>query len=317
MHGFLPNDPSPNDQFPPSAARNAEYGFRYLDPQTGRWLSRDPITEAGGSNLYLFISNACIAAIDDLGLTPIPVDGGFAWTGWGKDAFFRQVAGDPYLPKNQDGTPNKLSNPNVGGGVTGDDLIRHLQKLSKDNCCIRNFRIGGHAGPSGMGSSRKGANGFYDENSRLARVQKDSMTDAHWKNLAIYWDCSVEEAKKIAAMNNMPDFMVPRKPNPIPEPPLVDEPGSTIGDLEKEIANGKIVFCRTCNIYIHGCDVGHDFAKRLSMATKCKIHYGQGSCFPKKGNPNVWSHSGGAFTVDPGGEPVRHGETTNPPMLTK
>src|SRR6266487_1220596 len=30
------------------------YGFRYYNPSTGRWLSRDPIAERGGPNLYLF-----------------------------------------------------------------------------------------------------------------------------------------------------------------------------------------------------------------------------------------------------------------------
>jgi len=34
-----------------------EYGFRYYDPGTGRWPSRDPIEEAGGLNLYIFLGN--------------------------------------------------------------------------------------------------------------------------------------------------------------------------------------------------------------------------------------------------------------------
>jgi RHS repeat-associated protein len=33
------------------------YGFRYYQPTTGRWLSRDPIEEKGGLNLYDFVSN--------------------------------------------------------------------------------------------------------------------------------------------------------------------------------------------------------------------------------------------------------------------
>jgi RHS repeat-associated protein len=31
------------------------YGYRYYDPKIGRWLSRDPIEEEGGVNLYGFI----------------------------------------------------------------------------------------------------------------------------------------------------------------------------------------------------------------------------------------------------------------------
>jgi RHS repeat-associated protein len=45
------------------------YGFRYYDPVTGRWPSRDPIGENGGLNLYGFIENDLINTIDLYGLT--------------------------------------------------------------------------------------------------------------------------------------------------------------------------------------------------------------------------------------------------------
>ncbi len=44
------------------------YGYRYYDPLTGRWPSRDPIEEEGGMNLYGFVRNDGIDAIDNLGL---------------------------------------------------------------------------------------------------------------------------------------------------------------------------------------------------------------------------------------------------------
>jgi RHS repeat-associated protein len=44
------------------------YGFRYYNPSTGRWLSRDPIAERGGLNVYLFLSDAGLNAADYLGL---------------------------------------------------------------------------------------------------------------------------------------------------------------------------------------------------------------------------------------------------------
>jgi RHS repeat-associated protein len=43
------------------------YGFRYLDPTTGRWLGRDPIEEQGGLNLYSFCGNNGINHWDYLG----------------------------------------------------------------------------------------------------------------------------------------------------------------------------------------------------------------------------------------------------------
>ena len=44
------------------------YGYRYYDPETGRWPSRDPIQERGGVNLYGYVGNDGIGRIDVLGL---------------------------------------------------------------------------------------------------------------------------------------------------------------------------------------------------------------------------------------------------------
>jgi RHS repeat-associated protein len=44
------------------------YGFRYYNTCTGKWLSRDPASEAADSNLYCPIKNALISAFDVLGL---------------------------------------------------------------------------------------------------------------------------------------------------------------------------------------------------------------------------------------------------------
>jgi RHS repeat-associated protein len=44
------------------------YGYRYYDPMTGRWPSRDPIGKKGGVNLYGFIKNQGPNLFDYLGL---------------------------------------------------------------------------------------------------------------------------------------------------------------------------------------------------------------------------------------------------------
>jgi RHS repeat-associated protein len=48
--------------------RVAEYGYRYYDPLTGRWPSRDPIGEEGGMNLYGFVRNDGVGYWDRFGL---------------------------------------------------------------------------------------------------------------------------------------------------------------------------------------------------------------------------------------------------------
>lgn len=46
----------------------ADYGYRYYDPVTGRWPSRDPIEERGGDNIYHFCYNDSILKFDIRGL---------------------------------------------------------------------------------------------------------------------------------------------------------------------------------------------------------------------------------------------------------
>jgi RHS repeat-associated protein len=51
----------------------AYYGYRFYNPESGRWLNRDPIAEQGGLNLYGFVINNPLNKIDNLGLE-IPTD---------------------------------------------------------------------------------------------------------------------------------------------------------------------------------------------------------------------------------------------------
>ncbi|MBU0617448.1 MAG: RHS repeat-associated core domain-containing protein, partial [Planctomycetes bacterium] len=44
------------------------WGHRYYSPRLGRWMKRDPASEAGGITLYLFVANRPVNAIDPYGL---------------------------------------------------------------------------------------------------------------------------------------------------------------------------------------------------------------------------------------------------------
>jgi hypothetical protein len=46
------------------------YNFRYYNPELGRWMSRDPIEERGGWNLYAMVNNNPILSWDALGNIP-------------------------------------------------------------------------------------------------------------------------------------------------------------------------------------------------------------------------------------------------------
>ncbi len=46
----------------------AYYGHRFYNPETGRWLNRDPMEERGGLNLYEYANNSPVNYVDMLGL---------------------------------------------------------------------------------------------------------------------------------------------------------------------------------------------------------------------------------------------------------
>ena len=54
--------------------------YRAYDPDLGRWLSRDPIGENGGLDLYAYVANSPLNRVDSLGL----FDDGADLLQWGK-----------------------------------------------------------------------------------------------------------------------------------------------------------------------------------------------------------------------------------------
>lgn len=44
------------------------YGFRFYDPENGKFINRDPLGESGGTNLYAFVGNDPVNFIDAFGL---------------------------------------------------------------------------------------------------------------------------------------------------------------------------------------------------------------------------------------------------------
>jgi RHS repeat-associated protein len=93
------------------------YGYRYYNPATGRWLSRDPMEEDGGENLYCSVRNQTTTSIDLLGLLQVQmtlpsVTGPFTYT-------------------------DDASKPRVGGWTTFSLLVRCNAEMScKVKCSI-------------------------------------------------------------------------------------------------------------------------------------------------------------------------------------
>lgn len=47
-----------------------QVGLRQYNPETGRWMTEDPIGLAGGENLYAYCGNDPVNAVDPMGLSP-------------------------------------------------------------------------------------------------------------------------------------------------------------------------------------------------------------------------------------------------------
>ena len=65
---FLPQSERPGSRIPHCLTELSYYGNRYYSPSIGRWISRDPIEEQGGFNLYGFVGNNAITGFDLWGL---------------------------------------------------------------------------------------------------------------------------------------------------------------------------------------------------------------------------------------------------------
>jgi RHS repeat-associated protein len=76
--------------------------YRAYNPMLGRWLNRDPIEERGGLNLYGYVENNPVNAIDPLGLFKIYGNWcGPDWTGGRKEAYTPRPPGYYRTPINE------------------------------------------------------------------------------------------------------------------------------------------------------------------------------------------------------------------------
>jgi RHS repeat-associated protein len=101
--------------------------FRAYDPVSGRWLSRDPIGENGGLNLYAYVNNDPLNVTDPSGMIP----NGFSASAMGVDGCGGGVSGGGAWSI----IPAQLVIPGMGvppppGTVATDSLDQSAQALS-------------------------------------------------------------------------------------------------------------------------------------------------------------------------------------------
>jgi RHS repeat-associated protein len=95
-----------------------DYGYRYYDPVTGRWPSRDPIGEEGGINLYGFVGNDSISRTDFLGLK-------------NKNTYFSYIfAGHGWHTEGNPGSVEK----NMAAAIKEVDFDKKYDRVSAVSC---------------------------------------------------------------------------------------------------------------------------------------------------------------------------------------
>ena len=111
------------------------FGYRYMDPATGTWISRDPIGEQGGLNLYAYCMNDPVGTTDPYGLSLIipPFDSG--QIGW----VYKGTGVDPA------GLPQSYVGSTIDLPGRGLETTRHAYHsvFSDPNTTIEAWRVYG------------------------------------------------------------------------------------------------------------------------------------------------------------------------------
>lgn len=260
------------------------YGYRFYTPKTGKWLSRDPIGEYGGKNLYAFVANQPNLRSDVLGLQCAPV--GFAFTGWpdhgdgSPDNFFLDMAGG-------------RDNANVEGGRDGAALFDFLERKTSECCCITDLRIATHSSQGEfLGGADFGFHGFYDNFETIHSLNPE------WAALHPDYESEVGWDPELAALG----FSAPRPP----EAYMPTDGARVISQFEEQVGLGMIQFCGECHIKIHACNTGLGFASQISRISGCKVTIANSQCSASSGNDpdRDWYSDGGFTQVNPDGSVV-------------
>jgi RHS repeat-associated protein len=118
------------------------YGYRYYDPLTGRWPSRDPIGESGGMNLYGFVGNDGVGLWDYLGLKNW-VSFNSDYQGKNSSEIWEQARANGVLDVNpgigfqSDGYGNVDIDKPINGVVRqGADVSGSIERKD-DKCCVK------------------------------------------------------------------------------------------------------------------------------------------------------------------------------------
>ena len=146
------------------------YGYRYFDPATGRWPSRDPIEERGGLNLYGVVGNDLTNSFDLFGLKKC-----YRWmliTGFNdKDGSDKKNLGD-----DDAADANRSYSPDGKGGKNHDENADRNRPYGKG----QKFNIHQNNGGIDHRTVNDNGSGWADDRAGLPNgVDPDEWLDVH------------------------------------------------------------------------------------------------------------------------------------------
>ncbi|MGR3911640.1 RHS repeat-associated core domain-containing protein, partial [Burkholderia sp. SR8] len=157
--------------------------YRYCDPGSGRFISKDPIGLAGGINAYLYADNPT-RWIDPLGLARCPCDP----CGKSRRSSLRDIRRQLGIPLSQQPISQKMVplTDSSGNWLLGDNnkpvMTRELTyQVGGKNVVIQDHSAGHVFGEGGIGDQPSHHNVRPEENTRTGKIQG---MDDHY-----YFDC--------------------------------------------------------------------------------------------------------------------------------
>ena len=173
----------------------AQTAQAHYDPNIGRWISRDPIGEEGGVNLYGFVLNDPMNLIDTLGLDFIAVGGrpiAFPLSVFGHMSleFYTQ---DP--PCTKEG--HKFTNTTVPSKARMSDAVQLLPDEDTFGHYVRYSSLGGRGSPPQYRN--------VWQSDWISTIRKSSTA----KDLVVIYDDEKKDAKRqwkniVSATSNYP-----------------------------------------------------------------------------------------------------------------
>ena len=156
------------------------YGYRYYMLELGRWISRDPIEEDGGLNLYGFVQNDVIDIVDPLGQYNFVASGtGAYFIGW-KEAEYLDKRGGELLGAQETGSHG--SSASFAGYFLSLGVVSYWDAAKRSKDVTEQIIEKNHAVDRGLGHSqgvaialegvRKEAKRCHDEKDLCCKKEK-------------------------------------------------------------------------------------------------------------------------------------------------